>query len=286
MSLPDRLSRLTGAALLLFSMQSLADHDLRFRLVPRATVEARLGQYEGNNDERQATLREMFAAVGCGEHISEQPLQPRPPNLICVLPGTSDRVIIVGAHFDRVTQSAGVADNWSGASLLPSLYEAVRIVPRQHTYVFVAFSAEEEGRIGSRAYVRKMTREQMAATDAMVNIDTLGLDSTNVWYNHSDKDLVVALAYVATLIGSPLKRQDFERVGSTDSESFARRGMRSIAIHSLNQTNYNAAIIHSPRDKLSAINVDQFYESYRLMAAYLVYLDHGLDPEPTSPDTH
>jgi hypothetical protein len=48
----------------------------------------------------------------------------------------------------------------------------------------------------------------------------------------------------------------------------------------LNQNNYNSGILQSPNDNLSAINLDQYYESYRLMVAYLVYLDHGLDPSP------
>ncbi|PYX03200.1 MAG: Zn-dependent exopeptidase M28, partial [Acidobacteria bacterium] len=34
------------------------------------------------------------------------------PNVICVLPGSSDKVIIVGAHFDRVSEGDGVVDNW------------------------------------------------------------------------------------------------------------------------------------------------------------------------------
>ncbi len=69
-----------------------------------------------------------------------------------MLPGRSDRVIIVGAHFDRVADGDGVVDNWSGASLLPSLYEAVKLEPRRHTYIFVGFTDGEEGEVGSHFY--------------------------------------------------------------------------------------------------------------------------------------
>ena len=130
--------------------------------------------------------------------MSEQPVKySKVPNVICVLPGVSDRVIIVGAHFDRVSTSDGVADNWSGASLLPSLYESVKIEPRQHTYVFIGFTDEEQGLVGSRFYARKMTPEQVAATDAMINLDTLGLAPTEVWAHRSDKRLTRALIGVA-----------------------------------------------------------------------------------------
>jgi Zn-dependent M28 family amino/carboxypeptidase len=70
-----------------------------------------------------------------------------------MLPGSSDQVIIVGAHFDRVPEGDGVVDNWSGASLLPSLYEAVKNEPRKHTYIFIGFTDEEQGEVGSRFYV-------------------------------------------------------------------------------------------------------------------------------------
>ena len=69
--------------------------------------------------------------------------------MICALPGTSDKVIIVGAHFDHVPKGDGVADHWSGASLLPSLYEAIKKEPRRHSYIFIGFTDEEKGEVGS-----------------------------------------------------------------------------------------------------------------------------------------
>lgn len=270
------LRLLTGAVLLSISMISAA-RDLKFSLAPRAVVEARLAEYGGKNAERGATLKRLFTEAGCGGQLFEQPLRSRPSNQICVLPGTSDRVIIVGAHFDKVAAGDGVADNWSGASLLPSLYQAIKVEPRQHTYIFIGFTDEEMGLVGSSFYARRMTKAQVAATDAMVNIDTLGLAPTNIWVSRSNKELVQALGYVAGLIGSPVAGMNFERVGSTDSESFARRKIRRITFHSLNQKNHDAGTLHSRKDKLSAIHLDEHYESYRLLAVYLVFLDHFFD---------
>src|ERR1700732_4169024 len=120
---------------------------VRFKPVPREVVETRLGQYTGNDHAREAALRKMFAEAGCDDqYLSEQPVKgSKLPNVICTLPGSSDKVIIVGAHFDHVADGDGVVDNWGGASLLPSLYEAVKIEPRKHTYVFIGFTDEEQG---------------------------------------------------------------------------------------------------------------------------------------------
>ena len=121
-----------GVAVLLipWAIDSRAE-SVRFDPVPREVIEARLKQYGGSNAEREGALKKMFEEAGCDDqHLSEQIVEgSKLPNVICTLPGTSDNVIMVGAHFDHVAQGDGVVDNWSGASLLPSLYEAVKLIP-------------------------------------------------------------------------------------------------------------------------------------------------------------
>jgi len=249
----------------------------RFRYTPvsRSVIEARLGKYKGNDQQREAALKQLFAEAGCDDqHLSEQPVKgSKLPNVICVLPGSSDKVIIVGAHFDHVSDGDGVVDNWSGASLLPSLYQTTKTDPRKHTYIFIGFTDEEKGEVGSRFYAQQMTNEQVSATEAMVNMDTLGLASTEVWASHSDKQLTGLLAYLAKQMNLPVTGVNAERIGSTDSVQFSDRKIPSITIHSLTQDTYNARILHSRKDKLSAINLDNYYETYKLVAAYLVFLD-------------
>ncbi|HET9408248.1 MAG TPA: M28 family peptidase [Candidatus Sulfotelmatobacter sp.] len=245
---------------------------------PRSTVEDRLGKFAGDNKQREATLRQMFGEAGCGEqHLSEQPVKgSKLPNVICVLPGTSDRVIIVGAHYDRVPEGNGVVDNWSGASLLPSLYEALRNGSHSHTYIFIGFTDEERGEIGSHFYVQQMTKEQVAAIDAMVNIDTLGLAPAKVWLSHSDAHLANLLAYVAKQLRLPVSAVDVDQVGSSDGEQFAQRKVPRITIHSLTQETWNARILHTSKDKYSAVRLDDYYDSYHLLAAYIAVLDENV----------
>lgn len=202
-----------------------------------------------------------------------------------MLPGSSDKVIIVGAHFDHVSAGYGVVDNWSGASLLPSLYEAVKVEPRKHTYIFIGFTDEEKGEVGSHFYVRQMTKQQVAATDAMVNMDTLGLGPTEIWASHADKKLNRVLSYVANQLGVPVTGVNVSRVGSTDSEQFANRKIPSITIHSLTQQTWDAHILHTFRDRISVIRFDDYYQSYRLVAAYIAVLDLLSQP-PAAGNTH
>ena len=181
--------------LLLHSL-AIATEGIQYKPVSRDIVEARLRRYAGNNKQREATIRQIFSEAGCDDqHLSEQPVKgSKQPNVICLLPGTSDKVIIIGAHFDYVSAGSGVVDNWSGASLLPSLYQAIKVEPRKHSYIFIGFTDEEVGEVGSAFYVHQMTKAQVAATDAMVNMDTLGLARTEVWASHSDPRLNQAIA--------------------------------------------------------------------------------------------
>lgn len=271
----SKIRATTAVVLILHTWIVISAESIPYNPVSRAVVQARLGRYAGDNKQREATLKELFADAGCNDqHLTEQLVKgSKLPNLICLLPGSSGRVIIVGAHFDRVSVGDGVVDNWSGASLLPSLYEAVKMAPRKHTYLFIGFTDEEQGEVGSRFYVRQMTKEQITMTDAMVNMDTLGLAPTEVWASHSDRQLTGALINVAKQLNFAITGVDVDQIGSSDAEQFAERRIPRITIHSLTQETWNARILHTSKDRISAIRLDDYYQTYRLLAAYIAFLD-------------
>lgn len=271
----SRLCHLLTIMLLLHPCVDASADSFRYKLVSRETIESRLGKYLGNDQQRETALKRLFAEAGCDDqHLSEQSVKgSKLPNVVCLLPGNSDKVIIVGAHFDHVSAGDGVVDNWSGAALLPSLYQAVKIDSRKHTYIFIGFTDEEKGEVGSHFYARQMTKEQVTSTDAMVNMDTLGLATPEVWTSHSDKKLTGALVYIGKELNIPVTGQDVDQIGSTDSVQFSERRIPSITIHSLTQETWNARILHTSKDKLSAVRLDDYYQTYKLVAAYLVFLD-------------
>lgn len=263
-------------AIFLCSWNRPVAEEVHYNTLDRSIIELRLQKYAGNNKQREATLKQMFSDAGCDDqHLSEQVVKgSKNPNVICVLPGSSDKTIIVGAHFDRVPDGDGVVDNWSGASLLPSLYESIKMTPRHHSYIFIGFTDEEEGLVGSSFYTHKMTKEEIANTTAMVNMDTLGLAPTEIWGSQANKGLNSAIAYVAQKLNLPISSFNVEQLGAyADSVSFADRKIPSITIHSVNRENWKAHILHTAKDKYSAIHLDLYYESYRLIAAYIAFLD-------------
>jgi Iap family predicted aminopeptidase len=260
--------------LLLVSGAALSAQVVRFQAVDRNVVETRLNSYVRKNDAREPALRRLFESAGCGNITEPKVGGVKYPNLVCTMPGETSSVIVVGAHYDLEEAGAGVVDNWSGASLLPSLFEGLKSVSRKHTFVFVGFSGEEKGMLGSRSYVRdwKKTREPI---QAMVNLDTLGLAESEVWVSRADKSLVDLMSMAAATIQLPVSAVNVEQVGSTDSESFRAEKIPAITIHSL--TNETLSILHSNKDTIDAIKMDEYYRTYRLVLVYLALLDEKLN---------
>jgi hypothetical protein len=254
-----------------------ATAQVQFRLASREVIEEHLKSFSTKNREREALIRKWLAEAGCKEsNLSEQSLERRlPPNVICVLPGETAEVILVGAHTDHVDSFGdGVVDNWTGASLLPSLLYSLSAQRRHHTFIFVGFSAEEKGLVGSAYYAEHLTPELRGRVEGMVNLDSLGLGPTEVWATHADKTLLDALALVAAASKLPVSAMNVDQVGSADSESFAPYHIPRITLHSVTQKTW--PVLHSVRDKMDAIKMKEYYDSYHLIAGYLAYLDGAL----------
>ena len=262
-------------ALLIIAAGAGAAQQIAFEPASQDVIEQRVRAFTTKNATRETALHKLFEDAGCaGEALTEQPFKgSSEPNLICTHRGERDSTIVVGAHFDLVERGQGVVDNWSGAALLPSLYQGLVSTPRAHTFVFVAFAGEEKGLLGSRAYTKRI--EDRSRIRAMVNLDTLGLSDTKVWASHADPELVNWIGVAAGNMKLPIGAVNVDKVGSSDSESFRDLRIPAITIHSLTQDTLR--ILHSPQDKMEALHLEEYYRSYRLILGYLAILDQKLE---------
>jgi putative aminopeptidase FrvX len=261
---------------------TLAADNLTFHTVPAEVIQQRLERAVSKNPERQALVASLFQEAGCAS-LSEQPIRKKgPSNVICTLPGKSSRIILVGAHFDKVPRGDGVVDNWTGAAMLSSLHQSLAPLDRRHTFLFVSFAEEELGLVGSRHYVKELKANQDIQLAAMVNLDSLGLTPTKVWVSRSDPRLVEMAFRIAQSMKLPLEGVNVEQVGRSDSEPFRFAKVPVIDFHSLTQK--TLGVLHSSSDKLQAVDRQSYYESYRLITAFLAYLDKALPVPGTKPN--
>ena len=255
----------------------LSAESINFSKLPEPVINKRLEQVTNDNSARKATLKNLFQQAGCtANHLTEQKVKgSRVPNVICTLPGETDSVVVVGAHFDAAPNSQGVVDNWTGAALLPSLYQSINKAPRHHSFVFVGFSSAGKGMKGSRAYVHQLSKDQKAKVKAMVDLDCLGLTPTKVWATKDNKTLTSYIAGVAQAVKLPVTGLNLKPVGQGDAIPFNHLHIPTLVVHSLTADNYK--IRHSPQDTLAAVNRDEYYRTYSLLSAYLAFLDLKLE---------
>lgn len=254
-----------------------AAQPLQFSLLKESVLQDRLRLAQPDNPERYRRLKTLFANAGCvGDAFSEQHFRgSKEPNMICRAGGNAEhlRKIIVGAHFDAVGGD-GVIDNWSGAVLLPTLFECLGHADRRHPIEFIAFAAEEKGLLGSQAYLKSIPKEDRTQIAAVIVMDSLGLTPTKCWVNGSTRELVVAAAAIAQSLKLDSEGVNVDRVGTTDSQPFKDAHIPVLCLHSVTQATWK--LINGPKDVWAIVSWKDYYDSYRLVSAILVYLDHNL----------
>jgi len=99
-------------------------------------------------------------------------------NFVREIRGTSDEIVIVGAHYDAIDDLPGADDNASGVAALLALARRFENAKPRRTIRFVAFANEEPPHfrtqsMGSWQYARR-SRERGERIVAVLNLEMLG----------------------------------------------------------------------------------------------------------------
>ncbi len=215
------------------------------------------------NPERERVLVELFERAGASrDQIHLQDVGRGRNNIYVVKPGKSDRVIVVGGHHDKVHRGAGTIDNWTGATMVANLYQAMHDLATDATIVFIGFAREEEGLLGSKAFLRNMDRAERSRIDAMINLDTLAVDGTFSWKNNSDRSLLSLIKSVAVRTGYALQEMVL-RGGDSDSSTFRRYGIPGMTVMGAsNEVIWD--IIHSENDTIAEFSLEHYKNAFLL----------------------
>ncbi|HEX8459618.1 MAG TPA: M20/M25/M40 family metallo-hydrolase [Pyrinomonadaceae bacterium] len=213
------------------------------------------------NAERLAGAKALFMKMGAAaSDISVEKIN-NVENLVVRKQGTTNELVVLGAHYDKVSHGCGAVDNWTGIVAIAHIYRTIKDLPLKKTVLFVSFGREEEGLIGSREMVRAIDKEQLPQYCAMINIDSLGLGIPQAETGISSKKLVTRAAELAKRMQMPFQ-QGTIREGDTDSSSFLSRKIPAIALHGL--SNEWQQVLHSHEDKVSKVNPMSVFMGYRL----------------------
>jgi len=150
-------------------------------------------------------IRDAFARAGLQVTFQDFTIPPDAPavlhtklggtatrNVVAILPGTSPtlrgEVVVIGAHYDHLGLSGfgamdpdssgrvhnGADDNASGTAALLEVARQLAGRKPARTIVFVAFSGEELGTLGSSYFVQHPVPQPVDSIYAMLNMDMVG----------------------------------------------------------------------------------------------------------------
>ncbi|MBI4056894.1 MAG: M20/M25/M40 family metallo-hydrolase [Elusimicrobia bacterium] len=226
-----------------------------------------------SNEERFKAIRQIYLDAGAKpEQMIAQKIGNREAyNLIVTKPGKTDRVIVIGGHYDKVRAGKGTIDNWTGATMVANVFQALKDVELEHTIVFMAFGLEEEGMVGSKYYVRSLPKDQLAKIDRMLNLDTMAVDGTFSWPNGSDRPLLDLAIKVAQEEKLALKEQPLSG-GDSDQTSFRRAGVPAMMLYGASPS-VIWDIIHTDNDNIAAFSLPHYKNAYLLSRALMLAMD-------------
>jgi aminopeptidase N len=190
-------------------------------------------------------------------------------NVVGVIPGKkkefSDQSVVIGAHYDhlglgwpdvrdenRGKVHPGADDNAGGVAVIIELAaELKKNLNPERSLVFVAFTGEEAGRLGSLHYVAHERRYPAARCIGMLNLDTvgrLGRKKLLVLGAGSAREWPHIFSGASFITGVELETVSGE-LDSSDQVSFADAGVPAIQLFSGPHADY-----HRPTDTLDKID--------------------------------
>ena len=206
-------------------------------------------------------------------------------NIIAEIPGTDralrDEVVMLGAHFDSWHTGTGATDNASGSSVM---LEALRIlkatgVPMKRTVRLALWTGEEQGLLGSRAYVRETfgyrdstgmhTKPAYEKFSAYYNMDNGTGAFRGIYAQGNAAVRPIFEQWMAPLRDLGMRVTTIRNTGSTDHVAFDAVGLPGFQFIQ-DPIEYGTRTHHSNQDLYDRLQPEDLQKN-AVIAAWFVY---------------
>ena len=200
-------------------------------------------------------------------------------NTIAEMPGTdlASEVVLIGAHFDSHPYATGATDNATGSG---AMMEAMRILkavgakPRRTIRVGL-WGGEEQGLLGSRAYVRDhladvetmALKPEHAKLAAYFNSDNGTGKVRGIWLQGNMAARPIVEAWMAPLRDLGVTTVGPRSVVSTDHVSFDNAGVPAFQFM-VDRLEYNSRTHHSNMDTFDRVQRDDMVQQATVIAVF------------------
>ncbi len=160
-------------------------------------------------------------------------------NVVATLAGSSDEMVVLGAHYDSVADGPGANDNASGTATVLELARTLPAAELPATIRIVLFGAEEIGLVGSRYYVDSLSMQERERIVSMLNFDMVGVGEQPM-VGGTD-DLVQLAQEIAGEQGVQVGELGSDLDGRSDHAPFLEAGVPTLFFHRLDDPRYHTA---------------------------------------------
>jgi hypothetical protein len=205
-------------------------------------------------------------------------------NTVAEIPGTDkkDEVIMLGGHLDSWHSATGATDNAIGCAVMMEaarILKALGVKPRRTIRVGL-WSGEEEGLLGSQAYVKQHfgsfeePKAEFSKLVAYFNVDsgTGRVRGASVFGPPEDADILrqILLPFADLGVAGAIPNKS-RRLGGTDSTSFSQAGLPGVGLGQ-DPIEYFADTWHTNIDTYERIIEDDAKKSAIVVAAAIYQL--------------
>ena len=221
-------------------------------------------------------------------------------NIIAELPGTDprlgDEIVMLGAHFDSWHAGTGATDNAAGSAVM---LEALRIlkaagVPLRRTVRLALWTGEEQGLLGSRAYVREhfgtrdstglRTKPAYEKFSAYYNMDNGSGAMRGVWAQGNDAVRPIFQQWIEPLRDLGMRVTTIRNTGSTDHVAFDAIGLPGFQFIQ-DPLEYSTFTHHSNQDQFDRLQEDDLKKNAVIVASFVFLTANRDELLPRKPET-
>jgi hypothetical protein len=210
-------------------------------------------------------------------------------NVIGYIDNKAENTVVIGAHYDHLGMGGegslyregeaihnGADDNASGVAMMLHLADSLqkKDSPKNNNYLFIAFSGEEEGLLGSNYFVKNPTINTKKVT-YMLNMDMVGrLNSENTLAVYGVGTSPILKQTVNANAGDLNIAENESGVGPSDHTSFYLADIPVLHFFTGQHEDY-----HKPSDDTEKVN----FEGMEIVSNYIFSIIKDLDSQKKLP---
>ena len=215
-------------------------------------------------------------------------------NVVAEIRGTSksDELVVIGAHLDDVAYATGATDNAVGCAVMMEVMRILKTLDlaMDRTVRMVLWSGEEQGLLGSRAYVSKhfgdpaksSTTPEHAKVSAYYNLDNGTGKIRGVYLQSNDMVRPIFSAWLAPFRDLGATTLSIRNTGGTDHLNFDRVGIPGFQFIQ-DPVEYGSRTHHSTMDVYDRVQAADLMQASAIIASFVYETANRVELLPRKP---